>query len=84
VFDENAALIQLPDSIWEALNVRDWQTAFVELKPSWQAAQVVIFGHAALEKLVKPYKAITVHLWRVPSEFAVGRVGCLVGARPAA
>jgi hypothetical protein len=68
VFDENAALIQLPDSIWDALNARDWQTAFVKLKPSWQAAQVVIFGHAALEKLVKPYKAITVHLWRVPSE----------------
>jgi hypothetical protein len=68
VFDENAALIQLPDSIWDSLNARDWQTAFVELKPSWQAVQVVIFGHAALEKLVKPYKAITVHLWRVPSE----------------
>ena len=68
VFDENAALIQLPDSIWDALKARDWQTAFVELKPSWQAAQVVIFGHAALEKLVNPYKAITVHLWRIPTK----------------
>jgi hypothetical protein len=67
VFDENAALIQLPDAIWDALKARDWQTACVKLRPRWQAAQVVIFGHAALEKLVKPYKAITVHLWRVPS-----------------
>jgi len=68
VFDENAALIQLPDSIWDALKARDWQTACVKLKPSWQEVQVLIFGHAALEKLVRPYKAITVHLWRVPSE----------------
>lgn len=68
VFDENAALIQLPDELWNPLMARDWQTAFVALKPVWLEAQVLIFGHAALEKLVNPYKAITVHLWRVPSQ----------------
>ena len=67
VFDENAALIQLPDELWHALHVRDWHAAFVAMKSSWRDVQILIFGHAALEKLVKPYKAITVHLWRVPS-----------------
>lgn len=67
VFDENACLIQVPDDIWEALHLRQWSTAFVTLRHLWQSAQVQIFGHAALEKLVNPYKAIAVHLWRVPS-----------------
>ncbi len=68
VFDENATLIQVSDTIWHALTQRHWAQAFVELKAEWQNAQVQIFGHAALEKLVNPYKAITVHLWRVPSD----------------
>jgi hypothetical protein len=67
VFDENACLIQLPDVVWEALQARQWQTAFVTHRALWQEAHIQIFGHAALEKLVKPYKAITVHLWRVPN-----------------
>ena len=66
VFDENACLIQLPDVIWDALKARQWQTACVTHQALWQEVQIQIFGHAALEKLVKPYKAITVHLWRVP------------------
>jgi hypothetical protein len=67
VFDENATLIQLSDELWHALHMRDWHTAFVAMKSSWKDVQLLIFGHAALEKLVNPYKAITVHLWRVPS-----------------
>jgi hypothetical protein len=67
VFDENATLIQLPDVIWHALQRRDWQQALVMHRPLWKDVKVQIFGHAALEKLVNPYKAITVHLWRVPS-----------------
>jgi hypothetical protein len=66
VFDENACLIQLPDLIWDALQARQWYAAFVTYRSVWQEAQIQIFGHAALEKLVNPYKAITVHLWRVP------------------
>jgi hypothetical protein len=31
----------------------------------WRQAQLVIFGHAALEKLVAPYKSITSHVWRI-------------------
>ncbi len=67
VFDENATLIQLPDGLWRTLQERQWHTAFVTLKSSWQDVQMWVFGHAALEKLVNPYKAVTVHLWRVPS-----------------
>ncbi len=66
VFDENACLIQVPDEVWHALQLRQWSSAFVTLRHLWQGAQVHIFGHAALEKLVNPYKAIAVHLWRVP------------------
>jgi hypothetical protein len=66
VFDENACLIQLPDVIWDALKARQWQTACVTHQALWQDVHIQIVGHAALEKLVKPYKAITVHLWRVP------------------
>lgn len=66
VFDENACLIQLPDVIWEALQARQWHAAFVAHRALWQDVQIQIFGHAAFEKLVQPYKAITVHLWRVP------------------
>lgn len=71
VFDENACLIQLPDVLWQALLSRQWQTAFVAQRALWQNVQIQIFGHAALEKLVHPYKAITVHLWRVPADIPV-------------
>jgi hypothetical protein len=66
VFDENAMLVQVDDPIWQALQMRHWQHAFLTHRTLWRHAQMQIFGHAALEKLVKPYKAITVHMWRVP------------------
>lgn len=68
VFDENACLLQVDDVIWDALVRRDWHAAFVAYRGLWNAANVQIFGHAALEKLVAPYKAITVHMWRVPQQ----------------
>ena len=71
VFDENACLLQVDDVIWDALERRDWQAAFVTHRGLWGSAQMQIFGHAALEKLLAPYKAITVHMWRVPQGLAV-------------
>ena len=71
VFDENACLLQVEDVIWDALERRDWQAAFVTHRGLWGSAQMQIFGHVALEKLVAPYKAITVHMWRVPNGLAV-------------
>jgi hypothetical protein len=67
VFDENACLLQVDDQIWTALEKREWQAAFVTHRALWQTAQIQSFGHAALEKLVAPYKAIAVHMWRVPN-----------------
>lgn len=72
LFDENAALLQAPDELWEALIARDWQRLFVTLRPLWAQARLVLFGHALLEKLVTPYKAITGHVYREPVPLALG------------
>ena len=66
VFDENAALLQAPDALWDPLCARQWQGLFVELRPLWAQARLTLFGHALLEKLVQPRKAITAHVLRVP------------------
>lgn len=65
VFDENAALLQAPDALWDALLAKDWHTLFVTLRPLWSQAHLVLFGHALTEKLVAPRKAITAHVYRV-------------------
>lgn len=65
VFDENAALLQAPDALWDALAAKDWRRLFIELRPLWKQAHLVLFGHALLEKLVCPRKAITAHVYRV-------------------
>ncbi len=67
VFDENAAFFQGPDALWQALTAKDWQQLFVTLRPQWAQAQLVLFGHALMEKLVTPRKGITAHVYRVPS-----------------
>jgi len=65
LFDENAALLQAPAVLVEALRRRDWRALFIEQRALWQAARVVVFGHALLEKLMQPRKAITAHVWLV-------------------
>ena len=65
LFDENAALLQAPDMLWQALAARQWQRLFGELRPLWRQARLTLFGHALLEKLAQPYKAITAHVWHV-------------------
>lgn len=72
LFDENAALLQAPQPLWDALTARDWQRLFVTLRPLWAQARLVLFGHALLEKLVTPYKSITAHVWREPVPDALG------------
>ena len=68
LFDENVLLLQASDNLWRALQVHDWTKLFVELRDEWQSAHIVIFGHALLEKLVAPYKTITAHVFRIPSD----------------
>ncbi len=77
VFDENAALLQAPDALWNALVDRRWGELFGSLRPLWHQARLVLFGHALLEKLVVPYKSITAHVWRVADEVDASDVQAL-------
>ena len=67
VFDENAALLQAPTALMDALRARDWKALFIEQRALWQSAQLVVFGHALMEKLMQPRKAITAHVWILPA-----------------
>ena len=69
VFDENGALLHAPDALWDALAERRWAALFGPLRPLWREASFMLFGHAALEKLLSPYKSITVHVLRVDQAF---------------
>ena len=63
LFDENAALLQAPQALVDALRCRDWATLFVTRRALWADARLTLFGHALLEKLDSPRKAITAHVW---------------------
>lgn len=66
VFDENGALLQAPDALWDALRARDWRRLFIDLRPLWGQARLVLFGHALLEKLVTPRKPVVAHVYQAP------------------
>lgn len=67
IFDENAALLVVREgeegaALVHALRNHRWRTAFVEMAAMFgTSAEVWLFGHALMEKLVAPYKAITAH-----------------------
>lgn len=63
VFDENGALLQAPPVLWEALVAREWRRLFVDLRPLWRDARLLVFGHALLEQLTVPRKNLTAHVW---------------------
>lgn len=71
IFDENCALLVIGDTdpgrAWaDAIRNHHWHRAFIEQRDTFnQHAQVWLFGHALLEKLVTPYKSITAHAWPV-------------------
>lgn len=71
IFDENAALLVLENSargnkILQCLREHQWQQAFLEHRLCFgEVVQIWSFGHALMEKLVQPYKAITAHAWVV-------------------
>ena len=67
VFDENGAVLQAPEALWDALRARDWQALFVDLRPLWREARLVLFGHALLEKLVSPRKPMVAHVYQAPA-----------------
>nr|WP_155470848.1 DUF3025 domain-containing protein [Pseudoduganella buxea] len=67
IFDENAALLVVREggegaALVDALRSHRWREAFVQRAGMFGAdAEVWLFGHALMEKLVAPYKAITAH-----------------------
>ncbi|MDE2427384.1 MAG: DUF3025 domain-containing protein [Burkholderiales bacterium] len=77
IFDENAALLIVENSpqgqqLIDALRRHHWQSAFIAQRAMFGSkATVWSFGHALMEKLVTPYKAITAHTWvvRVATDF---------------
>ena len=70
LFDENGALLDAPAPLWDALLERDWKRLFVELRPLWDAARILVFGHALLEQLARPRKDLTAHVWAQPCALA--------------
>lgn len=67
LFDENAALWMCSDpSLTLALKQHGWTDIFLARRDELaKHCEVVVFGHALLEKLTSPYKAITAHAWVV-------------------
>ncbi|MBC7415375.1 MAG: DUF3025 domain-containing protein [Herminiimonas sp.] len=68
LFDENAGLLLASEeSIEIALRQHDWQQALVARRAAFgTCCEIRLFGHALIEKLVSPYKAITAHVWVLP------------------
>lgn len=81
LFDENMAFLQAPLPLWEALRAKRWQVVFGDLRPLWAQSQLLLFGHALLEKLVLPRKAITAHVLLVqPQTPAIADLDAWVAA----
>lgn len=67
LLDENGLiLLDLGDdqSLAEGLLVHDWRRLFLRERSRWQTDWLIFpMGHALLEKLQQPFKAITAHAW---------------------
>ncbi|HVL59597.1 MAG TPA: DUF3025 domain-containing protein [Burkholderiaceae bacterium] len=65
LFDENAVLWVARDrSLTDALRDHAWRRLFVERRAdAVRDVAVIAFGHALLDKLAAPYKALTAHAW---------------------
>ncbi|WP_424192719.1 DUF3025 domain-containing protein [Ampullimonas aquatilis] len=63
LFDENAAFFVTSNmALIESLQSMDWRAALFGVRACFgKTAQVRLFGHALLEKLLQPYPAITAH-----------------------
>lgn len=73
LFDENAALLQAPPVLVEALCRRAWHTLFITHRAAWADARLTLFGHALIDKLNRPRKPITAHVWVIPMGFEAAR-----------
>jgi hypothetical protein len=84
LFDENGALLVTVDPTLPALlRERRWQAAFVDRRSDWDDVRVWVFGHALMDKLVAPYKAITAHTLVVglPANASLAEVDAALASR---
>lgn len=67
LFDENAAIMVSTDpDLFELLRSHSWNALFMAQRGAFgKQCEVLLCGHALLEKLIRPYKAITAHAWLV-------------------
>lgn len=65
IFDENAVIFVTSEpALIDALREHRWRELFIERRQQFiHACEVRLFGHALIEKLVTPFKAITAHAW---------------------
>jgi len=82
LFDENAVLFLSAEPALEAvLRGFGWRALFIESRAAWHGRCAVLpFGHALLEKLVRPYKSVTAHAW--PLALLPAQAGVAAGAGP--
>ncbi len=71
LIDENGLLLASDNpAVFEALAARDWRRLFVDLRDRWHRdVRPQIVGHALLDKLARPYKAITAHVIALSGRF---------------
>jgi hypothetical protein len=86
IFDENAVLLVTANqSLIDGLRAHRWAEVFVEHRKDFvQECRLYLFGHALMEKLVAPYKAITGHMWVLPeildgADSVIGRIDGQLG-----
>ncbi len=70
LFDEcGVCIISANPEVLNAVAAHDWPRAFQEAGSSWgQDTQVVVSGHAILEKYLKPYKSMTAKVMLVQAD----------------
>jgi hypothetical protein len=87
LFDESGAVLVTQDeALVQCWQQHYWQRLFVQQRSAWQQLRVWLFGHAVMEKLMMPYKAITAHtVWcPLPHTSTLGEVdGWLAAHLPA-
>lgn len=84
LMDENALLLVTGRAdLVAALRRHDWRALFVVQRAAWDAdVRPLVFGHALMEKLTAPYKAITAHALPValPADAAQAEIDRWVSA----
>ena len=84
LIDESALLLVCGDpAIVRALQDHDWRTLLIDNRARWgRDIAVLPFGHALLEKLAGPFKAISACVVVLPATADVDAAGATFVARP--